>query len=77
MLTATGGAAGLGLDARRPSLALAASDPDRYARALGQASVDAELVDAAGLGGFGWLAQAVGTSLPAPLARLARPGCDT
>jgi SAM-dependent MidA family methyltransferase len=68
---------GLGLDARRPSLALAASDPDRYARALGQASVDAELVDAAGLGGFGWLAQAAGTSLPAPLARLARPGCDT
>jgi SAM-dependent MidA family methyltransferase len=68
---------GLGLDARRPSLALAATDPDRYARALGQASVDAELVDAEGLGGFGWLVQAVGTSLPAPLARLAGPGCGT
>jgi len=62
----------LGLDARRPSLALAVTDPDRYARALCQASVNAELVDAKGLGGFGWLVQAVGTSLPAPLARLAR-----
>jgi SAM-dependent MidA family methyltransferase len=65
---------GLGLSARRPSLALATADPERYARALGQASVNAELVDAEGLGGFGWLVQAVGTSLPAPLARLAR--CD-
>lgn len=62
----------LGLDARRPRLALAATDPDRYARALCQASLDAELVDAGGLGGFGWLVQAVGTRLPAPLARLAR-----
>jgi SAM-dependent MidA family methyltransferase len=62
---------GLGLNARRPSLALAAADPARYARALGQASVNAELVDAEGLGGFGWLVQAVGTSLPALLARLA------
>jgi SAM-dependent MidA family methyltransferase len=61
----------LGLDARRPSLALAAAEPERYARALGQASVNAELVDAEGLGGFGWLVQAVGTSLPAPLTRLA------
>jgi SAM-dependent MidA family methyltransferase len=64
---------GLGLDARRPPLALAATDPERYARALGQASADAELMDAEGLGGFGWLVQAVGTSLPAPLARLADP----
>ena len=55
--------------ARRPSLALAATDPERYARALCQASVNAELMDADGLGGFGWLVQAVGTSLPAPLAR--------
>lgn len=61
----------LGLDARRPPLALAATDPDRYARALSQASMDAELMDAEGLGGFGWLVQAVGTSLPAPLAKLA------
>ena len=64
---------GLGLDAGRPPLALAATDPGRYARALCQASVDAELVDAGGLGGFGWLVHAVGTSLPAPLARLAAP----
>ena len=68
---------GLGLHARRPSLALAATDPDRYARVLGRASADAELMDAEGLGGFGWLIQAVGTSLPAPLARLATPGHDT
>jgi len=60
----------LGLNARRPSMALAAMDPERYARALGQASVNAELVDAEGLGGFGWLVQAIGTSLPAALARL-------
>jgi SAM-dependent MidA family methyltransferase len=64
---------GLGLNARRPALALAAADPERYARALGQASVNAELVDAEGLGGFGWLVQAAGISLPAPLARLATP----
>ena len=62
----------LGLDARRPPLTLAATDPERYARALCQASADAELMDAGGLGGFGRLVQAVGTSLPARLARLAR-----
>jgi len=62
----------LGVDARRPPLALAASDPAGYARALCQASQDAELVDAEGLGGFGWLIQAVGVSLPGRLARLAR-----
>jgi SAM-dependent MidA family methyltransferase len=61
----------LGLDARRPSLGLAASDPEGYALALCRASQNAELVDAAGLGGFGWLAQAVGTRLPGPLAKLA------
>jgi len=62
----------LGLDGRRPPLALAASDPEGYAQALCRASQDAELVDAAGLGGFGWLAQAVGTRMPAPLAKLAQ-----
>jgi SAM-dependent MidA family methyltransferase len=60
----------LGLDARRPPLALAASDPAGYARALCEASQDAELVDATGLGGFGWLIQAVGIPMPGPLARL-------
>jgi SAM-dependent MidA family methyltransferase len=63
----------LGLDARRPPLALAASDPEGYALALCRASQDAELVDGAGLGGFGWLAQTAGLSLPAPLAKLAGP----
>jgi SAM-dependent MidA family methyltransferase len=62
----------LGLDARRPPLGLAISDPEGYALALCRASQDAELVDAAGLGGFGWLAQAVGTCLPGPLAKLAQ-----
>jgi SAM-dependent MidA family methyltransferase len=62
----------LGLDARRPPLGLAASDPEGYAQALSRASQDAELVDAVGLGGFGWLAQAVGMALPEPLARLAK-----
>jgi len=62
---------GLGLDARRPPLALAAGDPAGYARALCQAAEDAELVDATGLGGFGWLIQAVGVPLPGPLAELA------
>lgn len=66
----------LGLDARRPPLALAASDPGGYARALCQASQDAELLDTAGLGGFGWLIQAVGMAMPEPLARLA-PGAGT
>src|SRR5215467_1570420 len=47
----------LGLDARRPPLGLAASDPEGYALALCRASQDAELMDAAGLGGFGWLVQ--------------------
>jgi len=61
----------LGLDARRPPLGLAASDPEGYALALCRASQDAELVDAAGLGGFGWLAQAVGMALPGALACLA------
>jgi hypothetical protein len=64
----------LGVNARRPSPALAVSDPGGYARALCQASQDAELVDAEGLGGFGWLIQAVGMRLPGPLARLAGPG---
>ena len=64
----------LGLDARRPSPGLAASDPEGYVLALCRASQDAELVDAAGLGGFGWLAQAAGTRLPGPLAKLAQTG---
>ena len=62
----------LGLDARRPPPALADSDPEGYALALCRASQDAELVDAADLGGFGWLAQAVDMALPESLAKLAQ-----
>jgi SAM-dependent MidA family methyltransferase len=64
----------LGITGRRPPLAQAGSDPLGYARALCQASEEAELIDAGGLGGFGWLVQAVGLDLPAPLAGLAPPG---
>ena len=58
----------LGVTGRRPPLAQAGSDPLGYARALGRASGEAELIDADGLGGFGWLVQAVGLDLPASLA---------
>lgn len=61
----------LGTNGRRPPLALADGDPLRYARALRQAGEEAELIDAAGLGGFGWLVQAKGVPLPGPLAGLA------
>ncbi len=60
----------LGLSGRRPALARAASDPLGYAHALRQASEEAELTDADGLGGFGWLIQAVQVAVPGPLAAL-------
>lgn len=63
----------LGVTAVRPPLTLAASDPARYARALGEASQDAELIDRHGLGGFGWLVQTAGMALPAALASLGEP----
>ena len=59
----------LGVTGRRPPLGQAASDPLGYARALARASGEAELIDADGLGGFGWLVQAVDLDLPASLAR--------
>src|SRR5262249_6458638 len=59
---------GLGVHGGRPPLTLAASDPETYVRQLCQATEDAELVDIQGLGGFGWLVQAVGMGLPGPLA---------
>jgi SAM-dependent MidA family methyltransferase len=61
----------LGVDGRPPPLALAGRDPAAYARALCQASQMAELTDPGGLGGFGWLVQAVRMPLPGSLARLA------
>ena len=63
---------GLGVHGGRPPLTLAASDPETYVRQLSQAAEDAELVDAQGLGGFGWLVQTVGMGLPGPLAGQAR-----
>lgn len=57
----------LGVTGRRPPVAQAGSDPLGYARALSRASGEAELIDAQGLGGFGWLVQAVGLDIPAPL----------
>ncbi|MFY1689366.1 SAM-dependent methyltransferase [Plantactinospora sp. WMMB782] len=50
----------LGVDGRRPALALAAADPAGYLRALAGASTAAELTDPAGLGGHWWLLQPVG-----------------
>ncbi len=61
----------LGLSGSRPPLDLAHRDPRGYLAALCAAGEDAELTDPGGLGGFGWLAQAVGTELPPVLAALA------
>ncbi|MFC4533733.1 SAM-dependent methyltransferase [Sphaerisporangium dianthi] len=47
----------LGVKGTRPPLALAATDPGGYLRALARASEEAELIDPDGLGGFGWLTQ--------------------
>jgi SAM-dependent MidA family methyltransferase len=63
----------LGVHGRRPPPELAVSDPEGYVRELCHASEGAELIDSRGLGGFGWLVQAVRMPLPAPLAGLA-PG---
>ncbi|MCQ8190969.1 SAM-dependent methyltransferase [Streptomyces rugosispiralis] len=45
----------LGVDARRPPLALASTDPTGYVRALSAAGEAAELTDPAGFGTFTWL----------------------
>lgn len=58
----------LGVSGRRPPLELARSDPRCYAAALCRASEEAELLDPAGLGGFGWLVQTAAMPLPGPLA---------
>ncbi|SCL14763.1 SAM-dependent methyltransferase [Micromonospora inyonensis] len=57
----------LGADGGRPPLALAATDPAGYVRALAAASAVTELTDPAGLGGHWWLLQPVGIPAP-PLA---------
>ncbi|MDG9726416.1 SAM-dependent methyltransferase [Streptomyces sp. DH41] len=54
----------LGVTGARPPLALAATDPAAYVRALAGASEAAELIAPGGLGGLGdfvWLLQPVGT----------------
>ncbi|WP_371518286.1 SAM-dependent methyltransferase [Kitasatospora sp. NBC_01300] len=65
----------LGVSGARPPLALASTDPVGYLRALGGAGEGAELTDPAGLGAFGWLAQAV--RMPVPEALAALPGWQT
>ncbi|HEX6970424.1 MAG TPA: SAM-dependent methyltransferase [Micromonosporaceae bacterium] len=54
--------AALGVDATRPPLADATTDPAGYVRALAAASAAAELLDPTGLGGHWWLLQPVGLS---------------
>ena len=54
----------LGVDDRRPGRDRAERDPAGYLLALARAGESAELTDPAGLGGFGWLLQAVGRALP-------------
>jgi SAM-dependent MidA family methyltransferase len=60
---------GLGLTGARPPIDMAHRDPRGYVAALCAAGEDAELTDPAGLGGFGWLAQAVGIPIPEILER--------
>jgi SAM-dependent MidA family methyltransferase len=54
----------LGISGARPAAGLAEADPRAYLLALQEAAWAGELLDPAGLGGFGWLAQAVGCPLP-------------
>ncbi|MFB7904901.1 SAM-dependent methyltransferase [Kitasatospora sp. NPDC059146] len=65
----------LGVSGGRPPLALASTDPAGYLRALSGAGEGAELTDPAGLGGFGWVLQAVRMPVPTSLAAL--PGWQT
>jgi SAM-dependent MidA family methyltransferase len=51
----------LGVDGRRPPLALAATDPAGYVRALVCAGEAAELTASGGLGDFSWLTHPVGS----------------
>jgi SAM-dependent MidA family methyltransferase len=66
----------LGLAGRRPPLSQAERDPAGYLSALRGAAEEAELTEAAGLGGFSWLVQAVRVPLPRPLLGL-RPGANS
>ncbi len=66
----------LGVDAGRPPLAMASSDPAGYVRALAAASSAAELVSPSGLGAFTWLLEPVGTPLPAVLREVVGGGAS-
>jgi SAM-dependent MidA family methyltransferase len=50
----------LGVDAGRPPLTLASTDPAAYVRALARTGEAAELTARGGLGDFGWLLEPVG-----------------
>lgn len=67
----------LGVTGRRPPAELARTDPAGYLRALAAAGEGAELTDPAGLGGFGWLVQAVGVGLPGRLRSLGEAALGT
>ena len=54
----------LGLRGTPPPRKLAEGDPPAYVAALAAASEAAELLDPAGLGGFGWLLAGVGMAVP-------------
>ena len=58
----------LGVRGGRPPIELAKTDPVAYMQGLSGAGQAAELTDAAGLGRFAWLVQAVGRTVPDPLA---------
>lgn len=57
----------LGVRRDRPERDLARTDPPAYVRALSEAGEAAELTDPDGLGGFGWLVQAVRVEIPQAL----------
>ncbi len=59
--------AALGVRAEPPPACSAVDDPQGYLAALGAIGDARELTNPADLGAFGWLAQAVGVSLPATL----------
>ncbi|MGF1429661.1 SAM-dependent methyltransferase [Kitasatospora sp. LaBMicrA B282] len=65
----------LGVSGARPPLQLASDDPAGYLRALAAAGEAAELTASGGLGGFGWLVQAVRMPVPHSLAGV--PGWQT
>jgi SAM-dependent MidA family methyltransferase len=54
----------LGVGSARPPIGAATHDPIGYVTALAAAGAAHELLDPAGLGGFGWLMQSVGIPLP-------------